>query len=258
MSQITDRLFHLTEPAYFDRGFVRDFGFVFEDESWIGLSKIVTCAALYLLALYRPLAPFLATTGSAIRLYTDWTAYREFKPPTDPNDKNLPLVSPSISLAMSIAGFAAIGFIGYPLSTAITTGQDMLEDAIAINSYMLKGSYADALERSVYLVNESFYLAVLMGGGFSVTIAYFASQVLICTYNGYTDITDRSYLAATVSALLVLGRGYQAHNYYQLNQKTDFLPENRLSHATPIKMQTGNSLTGRVTLAPKREERETF
>jgi len=251
MSQITDRLFKLPEPPYFYRAFGADVPVdlrkVKDRDPYLEQAKQVTAYTLALLALYQPLAPLLEITGEAIRLYKDWSEYR-----TGERDIAFSPLPPAMSIAIDVASFIATCFIAYPLGSTINTSRQVLIYALRIKLCVQERYYYPAMVQSLHLINHSLYLAVLLGGGFPMTMASFASQVVIHACGIYTpskqkkDISTTSpALSATASALLSLGRAYQGYNYYQLNRKIDFLPP----HATPIEVQSGGSLTGRVKVA---------
>jgi len=168
------------------------------------LSPII---ALSFLAFYPPLAPSLTITGTAIRLYTDWKSGSD--------DDILPL----LKTPLSAAAFAVTCFISYRLGMVITTSQDMLAQAFIINHCAQKGFYKATLLRTMYLITDSLYLAVLLGGGFPVTIASFSFVVLTKMHQTYESIKRKEYAFASIQVLLGLGRTYQGYNYYQLKEK---------------------------------------
>lgn len=196
---------NLKEPAYYHREFKRDFGHK-TDDSWSQTFKDAGTTLLPLLTFYRPLAFPVIAASSAVRTYRHGSALKDIM--SAPKVNNYALGYCSVQTVLSTAALAGT-LVSHPLGLVISSGQDLLTDTYSLILNLKNGKKRAAFENSLQIVNNAFYLAVLVKGSFGLVLASLALQSASSLYHAVSAYEKCDYIQSAAHFAMAGARNAQ-------------------------------------------------
>lgn len=178
----------------------------------------VATVALPFFSLYKPLSLPISLGMGALRTFS--SVNQLLASIQQGNGKDIPyqLLQTSISV-VALGGT----IFAHPVGMLITTGHDIITETVCLAGYLQRGERREALVSCANIVNNALYLALFSHGGLELTIASFATQIMLGLYHSQGEYQKGNYLEATAHMLMAMIRGNQlAGQARQLQLKWKF------------------------------------
>lgn len=182
---------------YYHREYAHDVGKEKEAHAWMDEGKRIALVALPFLSLYKPLSFPLSLAMGAVRT---WTCITDLVGNIQKGSAT-EIAYSCLQTAIAVVALACTIF-AHPLGMLVTTIHDLVLECYYFIEQLLAGNFEKAFQHCLGVVNNAFYLALLLRGGFELLIVSLALQILVGVSQSVVDFKKRNYLEAIAHILM--------------------------------------------------------
>lgn len=219
---------NIQDPFYYHREHANDF----QDPQEFNKIERTAIAVLPFLSQYKPLSLLLSSAMGSARTWTCGqqllASFRKGKS----KEASYHILQTTIAV-LSVAGT----IFAHPVGMVVTTGQDLVIEVSNLITHLQARDHRRAIESCAKIINNSFYLALMLRGGIELTIASLAFQIMLGIYQSQAEFRAGNYIEGSSHFLLVCVRGNQMNAQVKLLQHKWKLEEIQKAEAKSIALQ---------------------
>lgn len=198
--------------VYFHRDYENDFPKIEKGSSAaFDQSVRIVQMALPFISLYKPFSHPLSIGLGGARVFT---TFSELVSSIKANDRCL--IGKSLLKVAITTTAVAYSILEHPISTFVTTTQDIAVNLGQLVNALEKKQYKRAAEVCLHLLNNFLYLASFYSISLELSIASIGCQIVIGLYNGVTEWQKGNHLESCTSILMAAIRGKQMQDLVHL------------------------------------------